>query len=505
MSFEMEDKKVTVESEELAYEKNRLNEFNKLAHFNPYPHKFGITITFEEYIAKYSNVETSSRHIEFNECVAGRILEKRNSGKKLFFYTVTSNGFTLQYLADIREYENKEKFLEMNNLIHRGDIVGVRGFVGKSLKGELSIYPLELVLLTPCYKYLPKQVFGITDIDTRIKKRHLDMIANPNVIKTFKIRSQVIKEIRNYLDLKGFIEIDTPILNTKFGGAVAKPFITYHNDLKNEMFMRIAPELHLKQLVIGGLDRVYEIGKQFRNENLDSSHQAEFQSIEFYMTYVDYYDLMGMVEELISGLAIKINGSYSLTYADKTLNFAIPFKRIHILDELKKQTNETFDFDNFTTNEFSEFLDDLCIKHQVECGAPRTIARMFDKLIGHFIEPQCANPTFLTNHPLVMSPLAKCDRDDFRLSERFELFVNGMELSNAYTELNNHIIQEMAFRSQQKDKGMGDEEIPLPDDDFIDALKYGLPPTGGCGIGIDRLIMFLTNHQSIREVITFPL
>lgn len=499
--------------EELQYEETRLELFRTMTNFNPYPHKFAITITFSEYINKYNSVETGSRHKELVECIAGRVLEKRNAGKKLFFYTVISNGYTLQYLADIREYANVASFEEINNLIHRGDIVGVKGFVGKSLKGELSIYPLEMTLLSPCYRYLPKQFYGINDVDLRVQKRYLDMIANQKTIQTFKTRSFVIKEIRKYLDNMDFTEVETPILSTKFGGAVAKPFITYHNDLKKDMFMRIAPELYLKQLVIGGLDRVYEIGKQFRNESIDSFHFPQFTSLEFYMAYADYNDLMSMVEDLLCGLVIKLNpnkpeNKYLLEYSDnninKVLDFTAPFKRIHILNELEKATGEKFNFD-FSSNMFEQFLNELCVKHKIECSAPRTIARLLDKLIGHFIEPQCINPTFLTNHPLVMSPLAKQDRSNSQLSERFELFVNGMELANAYTELNDHIIQEKAFRLQQKDKGQGDEEIPLPDNDYIEALRYGLPPTGGCGIGIDRLVMFLTNNTSIREVITFAI
>lgn len=502
----MDESNTLIDSEELIYEQNRLGEFSKHPNIDPYPHKFQTTITFEDYILKYNSVETSSRHQGLKECVAGRILEKRNSGKKLYFYTVASNGFTLQYLADIREYEDKDKFLEINNLIHRGDIIGVRGFVGKSMKGELSIYPYELVLLTPCYKLLPKQFFGISDIDTRIKKRHLDMIANPSVIQTLKTRSLIIKEIRKYLDNLNFIEVETPILNSKFGGAVAKPFVTFHNDSKKDMYMRIAPELYLKQLIIGGFERVYEIGKQFRNEKLDRSHSPEFTSIEFYMAYADYHDLIKIAEDLLSGLVLKINGSYLLKYTvdgtDKILDFSPPFKQIHILDELQKQTGEIFDF---ASDNFENFLNDLCAIHQIECDNPKTIPRLLDKLIGHFIEPQCINPTFLTNHPLIMSPLAKHDRHNPALSERFELFVNAMELGNSYTESNNHIQQEKAFRSQQNDKGMGDEEIPLPDDDFINALKYGLPPVAGLGFGIDRIVMLLTNSPSIREVITFPM
>ena len=492
-------------TDETQYEKTRLESLSKLS-INPYPHKFQITITFEEYIKKYNYVENGSRHKDIIECIAGRVLEKRNSGKKLFFYTVTSNGLQLQYLADVREYEHHDKFLETNELIHRGDIVGVRGFVGKSIKGELSIYPLEIVLLTPCYKFMPKQHFGLNDIETRMQKRYLDMIANPYVINIFKTRSKIISFIRKYLDDLDFTEVETPILSTKFGGAAAKPFITYHNESKTNMYLRIATELHLKQLVVGGLDRVYEIGRQFRNESIDSNHQSHFSSLEYYMAYIDYNDLIKMSEELLSKLVMLIHGSYKFKYQDKELNFTPPFKKIDIISELESQTGESFmTYKDFSTDEFKVFLVNLCQKHHVVCGDPVTIPRLLDKLIGHFIEPQCINPTFLMNHPLIMSPLAKYHRMDNRLSERFELFAYGMELANAYTELNNHMVQENAFKLQQKDKQLGDEEVPLPDEDFIDALRYGLPPTGGAGYGIDRLIMLLTNHASIREVITFPM
>jgi lysyl-tRNA synthetase class 2 len=492
-------------TEEQQYETKRLYELTENVNIDPYPHKFQISISFGDYIKKYSDIEPGSRHRDIVESIAGRIIEKRGNGKKLNFYTVSSNGDTLQYLADINEYKDKEAFCSINTIIHRGDIVGVIGFVGKSLKGELSIYPYELKLLTPCFKFLPKQFFGVSDIETRMNKRYLDMIINKNTIDTLKIRSMIIKEIRNYLDNLNFIEIDTPILSTKFGGAVARPFMTHHNDLNKEMYMRIAPELYLKQLVIGGLDRVYEIGKQFRNEGLDSSHQCEFTSIEFYMSYVDYIDLMALVEDLLSKIVLKVKYNLKIEYDGKIIDFTPPFKRIHILDELEKQTGEKFDFEDFSSHEFEVFLNNLCVKHNIVCSPPKTISRMLDKLIGHFIEPQCIDPTFLTNHPLVMSPLAKHDRLDSRLSERFELFVNCMELSNAYTELNNHLLQEKAFKDQQSDKNNGDDEIPIPDEDFIEALRYGLPPTGGCGIGIDRLIMFVSNHTSIKEVIAFPM
>lgn len=499
---------ITSESEELLYEKNRLEEFGKLTNFNPYPYDFQTTISFEDYIKKYSHVENGSRHKDLVECVAGRVIEKRNNGKKLFFYSVTTNGYNLQYLADIREYQNQDKFAEINKLIHRGDIVGVRGFVGKSLHNELSIYPLEMVLLTPCYKYIPKQHFGLVDPDVRIKKRYLDMIVNQDVITTFKTRSKIIKLLREYLDSKDFVEIDTPVVSLKCGGAVAKPFVTYHNDLKKDMFLRIAPELYLKQLVVGGMERVYEIGKQFRNEGLDHTHVSEFFSLEYYMAYADYRVMMQMCEEMLSGIVKKLFGDYHITYhvndIDHIIDFAPPFARIDIMTELVTRTGTAFPED-LTTDEARQFLDDLCVKNNVECGMPRTTCRLLDKLIGHYVEPLCQNPTFLMNHPLIMSPLAKVHRSNPQLSERFELFVVKMELANAYTELNVHTIQENNFMVQQKDKGNGDEEIPLPDEDFVNALRYGLPPCGGFGLGVERLIMLLTNHSIIRDVIPFPM
>lgn len=495
-------------SEELLFEQNRLNEFKKL-NIDPYPHKFNVTLTFKEYIRKYENIETGSRHKELIECVAGRVIEKRGNGKKLNFYTVMSDGYQLQYLVDLREYEKKEEFKTVNKLIYRGDIVGVRGFVGKSLKGELSIYPLEMKILSPCLKFIPKQYYGINDIDLRIRKRYLDMISNPYVIDVFKTRSTVFNEIRNYLNNRDFIEVQTPILCPKAGGAMAKPFITHHNDLNQEMFLRIAPELYLKQLVVGGMDRVYEIGPQFRNESLDNTHNTSFYSLEWYMAYADYYDLMKMCEELLSSLVLKINNDYKINYLpmnskkEITIDFQPPYKQIDIMSELQQKIGVVFPND-FTTDESRDFLDKLCKDKNVDCSNPRTTSRLLDKLIGHYIEPQCINPTFLINHPLVMSPLAKQHRDNQQLTERFELFVNGMELANAYTELNDPNVQLDRFRHQQKEKNMGDDEVPIPDEIFVDALKYGLKPTGGFGLGIERLIMFLTNKNSIREVIPFP-
>ena len=498
------------EDENSAFEQERLSYFMSIDGFNPYPSTFRPTISFENFEKSYSFIEANEIKKDLMESIAGRVLEKRNFGKNLFFYTISSNGRSLQYLVNLKEYGDKSKFSQINNMIHRGDIVGAHGYPGKSKTNELSIYPTELVLLTPCFKkYLPKQFYGINDIETRVKKRYLDMIINPRTINTLKTRSKVIKEIRNYLDERDFIELQTPILTHQTGGANAKPFITHHNDLDQKMYLRIAPELFLKQLVVGGIERVYEIGQQFRNETIDLTHVCEFTSLEFYMAYADYTDMMKMCEELLSTIAMKIHNSKIINYLPAhtddviEINFGGPYRKIDIMPELTRLIGVEFPND-LTTEESHTFLDELCFDRNILCSPPRTTSRLLDKLIGHYIEPQCIQPTFLINHPLVMSPLAKNHRDNPQLTERFELFVCGMELANAYTELNNHVVQNERFLFQQSERNQGDEESQMLDKSFMDALKYGLPPTGGFGLGVERLIMFMSNNNSIREVLPFP-
>jgi lysyl-tRNA synthetase class 2 len=395
-----------------------------------------------------------------------------------------------------------------NDLIHRGDIVGVRGFAGKSLKGELSIYALELKLLTPCLRFLPKLAFGLTDPEIRARKRYFDLIANHDVREVFITKSKIFGQIRKYLDDRGFIEVHTPILSLNAGGASAKPFVTHHNDLDQSMFLRIAPELYLKQLVVGGLNRVYELGPQFRNESIDPSHNPEFSSLEFYMAYADYNDLFTMCEELFATIVSAIHGTLKVKYKplnrdEITIDFTPPYRRLDMIPELERRTGTAFPKD-LSSDSTREFLDDLCTTLHVECGAPRTTARLIDKLVSHFIEPDCQNPTFIMNQPLVMSPLAKQHRDFPQLTERFELFIAGMELANAYTELNDPQIQRLRFEEQAKAKNLGDDEAQTIDEPFLDSLEYGLPPTGGFGLGIERLDMLMTNRNTIRDVITFP-
>lgn len=505
-----QDGSVAALTEEEVYRNARLKQINDLqqAGNNMYPHKFETTLTFPEYRKRYENLEVGSRHHEFVECIAGRAQEKRGSGNKLVFYTVFSDGVSIQYLCDRREYANPDKFTEDNDLIHRGDIVGVRGFAGKSLKGELSIYVLELKLLAPCLKFLPKLAFGLTDPEIRARKRYFDMIANHDVRDVFIIKSKIFGQIRRYLDDRGFIEVHTPILSLNAGGASAKPFITHHNDLDQSMFLRIAPELYLKQLVVGGLNRVYELGPQFRNESIDPSHNPEFSSLEFYMAYADYNDLFTMCEELFSAIVFSIHGTLKLKYKplnrdEITIDFTPPYKRIDMISELEKRTGKLFPKD-LSSESTRDFFDDLCTTLHVECGSPRTTARLIDKLVGYFIEPDCQNPTFIMNQPLIMSPLAKQHREFPQLTERFELFIAGMELANAYTELNDPQIQRSRFEEQAKAKSAGDDEAQAIDEPFIDSLEYGLPPTGGFGLGIERLVMLLTDRNTIRDVLTFP-
>lgn len=469
---------------------------------NPYPHKFTITKTFRECITSYSGIDPGARLLDVTESVGGRVAEIREASGKLVFMTCFSDGYTLQYMFDKRLYGDQEKFLEDIRKVNRGDIVGVTGHVGKSHKGELSIFPKSVTILTPCLQIIPKQYIGIKDPDLQVKKRYLDMVVNKELITTLKTKALIIQSIRDYLNGLNFTEVNTAILSGQAGGANAKPFTTYHNDLHADMFMRIAPELFLKQLVVGGMERVYEIGPQFRNENLSYRHNPEFISLEYYMAFADYNDIMTMTEELLSQLVYKVKGSLKFTYGDLELDFTPPFQRIDFMGELQKHLG-AFPSD-YESEEMREFLIQKCLENNVECSKPKTISRLLDKLAGHFIEPQCKNPTFLINHPLIMSPLAKWHRDDPRLTERFELFANYFELCNAYTELNNPLVQRKTFEKQMKDKKEGCPEAQSIDENFINALEVGLPPTGGFGLGIERLVMLLTNKHTIRDVIAFP-
>ena len=458
---------------------------------NPYlVEKFERSNTTKEIVENFENFEDKS------VTIAGRVMAKRGHGKVTFLDIQDSTGRVQAFLKidNLGDEYNDVKLLDI------GDIVGITGEVFKTHMGEVSVRAEKFKILTKSLQILPEKWHGLQDQDLKYRQRYVDLIMNPSIKETFLKRNRIIKEIRNYLDDRGFLEVETPTLNTIAGGANARPFITHHNTLDIDMYLRIANELYLKRLVVGGFDKVYEMGKMFRNEGMDTTHNPEYTAMEVYAAYEDYHDMMELTENLVATVAEKVLGKTVIEYDGVELDLTPPWRRISMVEAVKEYAG--VDFTNIET-------DEEAIKVAEEKGlklepSKKTRGNIINEFFEEFCEEHMIQPTFVTGHPVDISPLAKRNPEDPRYTNRFEAFINTKEIANAFSELNDPIDQRERFTAQIEAKRLGDDEAHPMDEDFLNAIEVGLPPTGGLGIGIDRLIMFLTGETSIRDVILFP-
>ena len=454
--------------------------------------KFNRTNTAGEIKANYEKFEQK------DVTVAGRIIAKRIMGKASFC-TIQDSDEKIQSYVSINDLgEESYKAFKTYDI---GDIIGITGFVFKTRTEEISVHAKEVTLLSKSLRPLPEKFHGLKDMDLRYRQRYVDLIMNPEVKETFILRSKIIKEIRNILDEKGYLEVDTPMLNTISGGATAKPFITHHNALNIDMYLRIATELNLKRLIVGGYDKVYEMGRIFRNEGMDQKHNPEFTSIELYAAYQDYHDMMDITEELFSKVAQRVLGTTKITYQGQEIDLKPGWKRISMIDAIKEVTG--IDFNEIQTDEEAVALAKER-KIEIPDKTKETRGDVISLFFEEYVEETLIQPTFVYDYPIEISPLAKRCPKDKRMTERFEAFIGGREYGNAFSELNDPIDQYERFKKQVEARDAGDEEAGMMDEDYIQALEIGLPPTGGLGIGIDRMIMLLTDAATIRDVLLFP-
>ena len=458
---------------------------------DPYPHSYHPSHTIREAITLFEQQKESAQDIS----LAGRIMSRRSIGKMSFLDIRDGSGkIQLSFRYDLLGKERYE-FLQDIDI---GDIIGAGGRLFRTKAGELTLEVSDFVMLCKSLRPLPEKWHGLADVEKRYRQRYLDLISNEESRSIFALRSKTITAVRDFLDNRGFMEVETPVLQPHAGGALARPFVTHHHALDQDLYLRIALELHLKRLVVGGFDRVYEIGRTFRNEGISTMHNPEFTLLESYQAYADYNDIMKLVEEMFSDIAKEVLGDTRITRNGQTIDLGLPWQRISLRETIKDSCG--IDFEAYPD---AASLRTRMAELKRDVDPTKGKGRLIEDLISTFVEPKLVQPTFLLDYPVEMSPLAKRKRSDNQLVERFEGFVDGMEVANAFTELNDPLEQRERFRQQLKER-VGDEEVELADEDFLQALEYGMPPTGGLGMGLDRMVMLLTGQQSIREVILFP-
>ncbi|MCY1599861.1 lysine--tRNA ligase [Staphylococcus pettenkoferi] len=490
MSEEMND--------QMQVRRQKLQELYDLG-IDPFGQKFDRTDVAEplhEQWDQYSKEELKEKEDESHVTVAGRIMTKRGKGKVGFAHIQDLTGQIQLYVRKDQIGEDQFAIWKSADL---GDIVGIEGVMFKTNTGELSVKAKDFTLLTKALRPLPDKHHGLQDIEQRYRQRYLDLITNQDSTQTFINRSKILQEMRNFLNKKGFLEVETPMMHQIAGGAAARPFVTHHNALDATLYMRIAIELHLKRLIIGGLEKVYEIGRVFRNEGVSTRHNPEFTMIELYEAYADFHDMMDITESMVRHIAQKVLGETTIPYGEEQVDLGSSWKRVHMVDAVKEATGV-----NFYDVKSDEEARDLAKEHGVEITDHMKYGHIVNEFFEQKVEESLIQPTFVYGHPIEISPLAKKNPEDPRFTDRFELFIVGREHANAFTELNDPIDQRARFEAQLQEREEGNDEAHEMDEDFLEALEYGMPPTGGLGVGIDRLVMLLTNSPSIRDVLLFP-